>query len=170
MNSEWGMLWYLSLIKICLWLFLSRTGSSIRISFVKYFHYLQQQWSATFSAPGTGFMEGSFSEEDRGASGSNASNGVESSRWSFTCLPLTPCWGTLFLTGPQPRGWGALIIETKEVKSMGLRSHSKGRTVFSIEVDSFHMLSTDCWTRCVDLTSSFHSLMLEQVYQPNILA
>ena len=52
MNSERGMLWYLSLVKICLWLFLSHTGSSIRISFVKYFHYLQQSGPQPFQHQG----------------------------------------------------------------------------------------------------------------------
>ena len=61
-------------------------------------------------------------------------------------------------------------METKEVKSMGLRSHSKGRTVFSIEVDSLHILKTDCLPRCVNLINSIHNLMPEQAYQPNILA
>lgn len=60
-------------------------------------------------------------------------------------LPAThPLLGDPVPNRTSAQGWGALIIETKEVKSMGLRSHSKGRTVFSIEVDSFHMLSTDC--------------------------
>ena len=79
-----------------------------------------EQWSPTFLAPGTGFVEDNFSTDVGGEdSGSNASDGERwgaSSRRSFSGLPtahLLLCGRVpnrpRTRTSPRPWGWGPLF-------------------------------------------------------------
>ena len=77
-----------------------------------------RQQSPTFLAPGTGFMEDSFSTARVWGGGGMVQavmRAMGSDTWSFTRLPLTSSCVAQFLTGcrpvisPQPGGWGPLM-------------------------------------------------------------
>ena len=89
------------------------------------------QRSPTFLAPGTGFVEDSFSTGDGGGAGGMVQEvmwAIGSGRWSFTgsptahlllhgLVPNRPWTGT----GPWPRGWGPLLYTDPSSFLLSLR-------------------------------------------------